>query len=52
VGGTEESYLESLENLARFLAERGMPLESGAISGEHIEEWLVAMRAPAPSRRP
>jgi site-specific recombinase XerD len=41
---TEQSYLESVEALARFLAERGMPLDTAAISREHLEEWLIALR--------
>jgi site-specific recombinase XerD len=41
---TEHSYLESVEAMARFLAERGMPLELASITREHLEEWLIAMR--------
>ena len=41
---TEHSYLESVETMARFLAERGMPLDIAAITREHLEEWLIAMR--------
>jgi site-specific recombinase XerD len=41
---TEQSYLESLDALIRFLAGRGMPLDTAAVSREHVEEWLIAMR--------
>jgi site-specific recombinase XerD len=41
---TEHSYLESVEAMARFLAERGMPLDLASITREHLEEWLIAMR--------
>lgn len=41
---TEQSYLELVEALARFLASRGMPRELAAITREHVEEWLVALR--------
>jgi site-specific recombinase XerD len=40
---TEHSYLESVGTLARFLAERGMPLDTAAITREHLEEWLIQM---------
>jgi site-specific recombinase XerD len=42
---TEQSYLESVEALARFLASQGMPLDTAAITREHLEEWLIALRA-------
>lgn len=41
---TEQSYLESVDNLGRYLAQRGMPGETEAITREHLEEWLIAMR--------
>jgi len=47
---TELSYLEAVEGLIRFLADRGMPLDTAAVAREHIEEWLIAMREAG--RRP
>jgi site-specific recombinase XerD len=41
---TEQTYLEAVNNLAVFLADRGMPIVMASITREHIEEWLVAMR--------
>ncbi len=37
---TIESYLSSAEQLATFLAERGMPTEVSAIRREHVEAWI------------
>jgi site-specific recombinase XerD len=41
---TERTYLEGVANLAAFLIERGMPSAIEAITREHLEEWLIAMR--------
>lgn len=42
---TESTYLQGVDHLAAFLLERGMPAAPEAISREHLEEWLIAMRA-------
>jgi site-specific recombinase XerD len=34
------SYISSAEQLAAFLAERGMPTEVSAIRREHVEAWI------------
>jgi site-specific recombinase XerD len=41
---TEQTYLEAVDNMAAFLADRGMPTALASITREHVEEWLVAMR--------
>jgi site-specific recombinase XerD len=41
---TGRTYLEGVANLAAFLVERGMPTAIEAITREHLEEWLIAMR--------
>ena len=41
---TETTYLQGVDHLATFLAERDLPTEPGAITREHLEEWLIAMR--------
>ena len=41
---TEQSYLESVTHLGRFLAARGMPLAVAAITREHLDEWLISLR--------
>jgi integrase/recombinase XerD len=42
---TETTYLQGVEHLVAFLAERRLPTDPAAISREHLTEWLVAMRA-------
>jgi site-specific recombinase XerD len=42
---TESTYLDGVRNLTAFLIERGMPTALESITREHLEEWLVAMRA-------
>ena len=37
---TIESYLSSAEQLAAFLAERGMPTDVAGIRREHVEAWI------------
>jgi len=47
---TVKTYLDSVEQLARFLEERGMPLQVAAIRREHVEaflEDLLDRRRPA-----
>lgn len=41
---TETTYLEGVATLQAFLLERGLPTAIGAITREHLEEWLIAMR--------
>jgi len=40
---TVQSYLETAEQFADFLADRGMPQAIDAIRREHIEAWLTDM---------
>jgi site-specific recombinase XerD len=42
--GTVEIYTEALSAFERFLRDRGMPLDVGAIRREHIETYLEAMQ--------
>jgi hypothetical protein len=37
-----------VEAMARFLAERGMPLDIASITREHLEEWLIAEHGQRP----
>jgi site-specific recombinase XerD len=37
---TVRTYLEAVERLARFLAERGMPTDLAGIRREHVEAWI------------
>src|SRR5262245_14264591 len=40
---TRKSYLESVDQLAAFLAENGMPLDVAYITREHIEAYLASL---------
>lgn len=40
---TVQTYLDALDHFDRFLADRGMPRDVGAIRREHIESWMVAL---------
>jgi site-specific recombinase XerD len=42
---TESTYLQGVDHLSAFLAERDLPTEPAAIRREHLEEWLIAMHA-------
>jgi site-specific recombinase XerD len=42
---TAETYTEAVEQFARFLSERGMPLVVANIRREHVEEFITALRA-------
>jgi hypothetical protein len=42
---TESTYLDGVRSLTSFLVERGMPTALESITREHLEEWLVTMRA-------
>jgi site-specific recombinase XerD len=48
---TVETYLDALDQLCRFLTERGMPTAAEGVTREHIEAYLVELvdlgRAPA-----
>jgi site-specific recombinase XerD len=48
---TVETYLDALDQLCGFLAERGMPTTAAGVTREHIEAYLVELldlgRAPA-----
>ena len=47
---TEETYTEAVEQFARYVAARGMPLEVGHVKREHVEsfiEYLLQHRKPA-----
>src|SRR5947207_1305584 len=35
------SYMESVDQWATFLAERGMPTDVAAVRREHVEAWLA-----------
>ncbi len=41
---TETTYLEGVANLVAFLVERSLPTATDMITGEHLREWLIAMR--------
>jgi site-specific recombinase XerD len=41
---TIQTYLDALDHLDRFLADRGMPRDVGLIRGEHLEAFLVALQ--------
>lgn len=47
---TVQTYLDGLDHFERFLAERGMPRDVGAIRREHVEAFLVALQEAG--RRP
>jgi site-specific recombinase XerD len=42
---TIQTYMESVGQLGRFLAERGMPVSVPAIHREHVEEWIIHLSA-------
>jgi site-specific recombinase XerD len=48
---TVETYLDALDQLCAFLADRGMPTAAESVAREHIESYLVELldlgRAPA-----
>jgi site-specific recombinase XerD len=41
---TVQTYLDALDHLDRFLAERGMPRDVGLIRREHLEAFLVVLQ--------
>jgi site-specific recombinase XerD len=41
---TEYTYMTGLALFGRFLQERGMPTVVASITGEHVREWLRALR--------
>src|SRR5512132_2129211 len=41
---TRQSYLEALDQLTAFLAERGMPTDAASVTREHVEMFLVDLR--------
>jgi len=42
---TRQSYLESVDQMATFLAERGMPTNVAAIRWEHVEAYLASLHS-------
>ena len=41
---TIQSYLETLDQFNRLLAEQGMPRSITGIRREHVESWIVALQ--------
>src|SRR5688500_7294770 len=42
---TAETYLSSVDQFQRYLAETGMPQAVGAITREHVESWVESLQA-------
>jgi site-specific recombinase XerD len=41
---TIQTYMEAVDQLVAFLAERGMPISAAAVSREHVEAYILGLQ--------